>query len=251
MLDRAAISALPTDELEKLKIQTASLTDEAIMLIGFQRTKQINKKIQDAWRAGNTQPMADEVRARRGEIVAGALQEVWREYVPVREYLFENGLHPKQVADVGCGAGINDIFLACDYSPDFTLIDIEQTEDQYHGWADTGSGYASLTSARAWLEENGVSPESIETINPLRAPGRMEDIQPDLVTSLYSCGFHYPLDDYLPMFLRAVSAGGVVILDIRERYWQRKPDALEQLCLAGEVNEIYRDVRSVRIAVRG
>ena len=251
MVDRAAIAALPTDELEKLDIRSASLTDEAVMFIGFQRTKQISKKAREAWGAGDTRPMANEVRARRAEIVGGAIHEVWREYMPVREYLSEQGLHPKQVADVGCGAGINNIFLAYDYSPCFTLIDIEQTEDQYHGWASSGAGYASLDSARAWLEENGVSGGSIETINPRKEHGRIEGISPDLATSLYSCGFHYPIDDYLAMFLNVVSSGGAVILDIRKHYWRRKPIALEQLCSAGNVTEIYHDVRSVRIAVRG
>ena len=251
MLDRAGISALPTDELEILDIQTASLSDEAVMFIGFQRTKQISRMARDEWFAGNVKPMSDEVRARRAEIVSGAIQEVWREYIPVREYLAEHGIHPELVADVGSGAGINDIFLAHDYSPSFILIDIEKTKEQYHGWAASGSGYASLSSAKAWLEENGASGNSIETINPVNDPDQLEGKLPDLVTSLYSCGFHYPIDEYLPLFLKVVSAGGAVILDVRGRYWRRKPPALEQFCAAGKVTEIYHDERSVRIALRG
>lgn len=251
MLDRAGISALPTDELEILDIKTASLSDKAVMFIGFQRTKQISNVAQNAWVAGDAKPMSDEVHARRAEIISGAIQEVWREYIPLREYLTEHGLHPKLVADVGSGAGINDIFLAHDYSPNFILIDIEETKEQYHGWAKSGSGYASLSSAKAWLEENGASSNSIVTINPRNDPDLLRGKIPDLVTSLYSCGFHYPIDEYLPLFLKVVSAGGAVVLDVRGRYWRRKPPALEQLCAAGKVTEIYHDERSVRIAVRG
>lgn len=251
MIDRAAISRMPIDGLADLDIRTDSLSDEAVMFIGYQRTKQVSRTARKAWDTGDTRPMSNEVRARRSEIVQGTLEEIWREYLPLRDYLVGKRIKPTHVADIGCGAGINDVFLARDHSPRFTLIDIEETEDQYHGWASSGAGYASLASARALLEENGVKPDDIETINPRFAAARLADLTPDLATSLYSCGFHYPIDEYRELFLGVLGRGGVVVLDLRGRYWRRRSPALEQLFAAGEVTEVYQDERSVRIAIRG
>ncbi len=249
MLDRAAIDTTPTDELEALGLRSQSLSDAAVMLMGFQRTKQIDNRARKAWNAGDTAPMAAEVSARRDDIIRGAFAEVWQEYLPMRDYLKAKGLTPTHVADVGSGSAVNDLFLDRDYAPRFTLIDIEETDEQYHGWNALGSGYASLDAAKALLVENGVAEDSVTLINPTRTPDAVAEVSPDLTTSLYSCGFHYPVDDYLELFERTLANGGAVVLDIRGNYWQRKPAPLARLCDAGEVTEIYHDIRSIRIGV--
>lgn len=251
VLDRAALLDLSTDELDSLGFRTDSLSDDAVMYIGYQRTKQMTKAARDAWNAGDKGVAAAEARAERDRILRGTFAEIWREYLPVRDYLNRLGLTPRHVADIGAGTGINDLFLARDYGTRVTMIDIEETDEQYHGWAASGAGYASLAAARALLEENGVAPADIMTINPLITPGAVDTVSPDLVTSLYSCGFHYPIDDYLSLCQRALENGGAVILDLRGSYWRRKPEGLAKLCAAGQVTEIFHDTRSLRIGVHG
>ena len=247
MLDRDTLDTLPTADLADLNLRTDSLTEAAVMFIGYQRTKQISKAAKTAWEAGDHAAMAAEVAARRTKIIQGVLEEIWREYLPLRDHLTKGGAHPRRVADIGCGAGINDLFLHHDFAPQFTLIDIETTPDQYHGWAGSGAGYASLTSARALLEENGAS--DITAINPRENPEAMAHVTADLVTSLYSCGFHYPVDEYLDLFLATLASGGAVCLDLRGRYYRRKPPGLAKLLDAGPVTELYHDRRSVRVIV--
>lgn len=249
MLDRATLDTLPTDDLAALDIRTESLTNHAVMLMGYQRTKQISKEARIGWEKGDLGPLAEQAKTRRDEIIQGTLIEIWREYLPLRAHLTDTNRRPAHVADIGCGAGVNDVFLARDFAPKFTLIDIEQTDDQYHGWAKSGAGYASLAAARALLEENDVPPGDIHTINPRLTPERLAGLTPDLVTSLYSCGFHYPIDEYLDLFLQTVANGGLVVLDLRGRYYRRRSPALDQLYDAGTVTELYQDQRSVRIAV--
>ena len=249
MLDRDSILKLSLEELDGFDPQTSSLSDQAVMLIGFQRTKQISRRSRKSWEAGNSEPMAQEVRERRSEIIQGAFSEIWQEFVPVRNYFSGIGFHPAHIADIGCGAAINDIFLAREYEPRFTLIDIEQTDEQYHGWASSGAGYASLASAKSLLEENGVDGDRILLVNPRNDPKSVDPVSPDLAISLYSCGFHYPIDEYLSLFLRTINRGGVVVLDVRGRYLRQKSPALEELFSSGSVTEIYQDVRSVRIAI--
>ena len=251
MLDRAAIDATSTNDLDALGLRTDSLSDAAVMFMGYQRTKQISQETRKAWDAGDTAPMAAEVSRRRGEIIRGTFAEIWQEYLPTRAYLNAEGITPTHVADVGSGSAINDVFLAADFAPRFTLIDIEETDDQYHGWNKSGAGYASLEAAKALLVENGVAEDAVTLINPTKTPAAVAEVSPNLATSLYSCGFHYPIDDYLDLFLRTLGNSGAVVLDIRGHYWRRKPEALAKLCDAGSVTEIYHDERSVRIGVRG
>ena len=248
MLDRAAINNLPTEELARLDLKTETLANADVMLIGFQRTKQISKASRQAWETGDTAPMAAEVDTRHQAIIEGALAEIWQEYLPLRDYLNSEGLRPTHVADVGCGAAINDLFLAHDFDCSFTLIDIEETPTQYHGWADSGAGYASLDSAQALLRANGVTEST--AINPKQSPDAVADVKADLATSLYSCGFHYPVDGYLDLFGRVIGSGGTVVLDLRGRYYRRRQGGLAQLLDMGNVTELYHDERSVRVAVR-
>ena len=55
----------------------------------------------------------------------------------------------------------------------------------------------------------------ITTINP-----KTEDTAAlgafDLVISLASCGFHYPVGTYQDLFSRQISPGGGIVLDIRK-----------------------------------
>lgn len=246
MLDRNTIDQTDVSaELAALGIAFDSIDDRACALLAYQRTKQTSRKARVAWEAGDKDVLLREAAERRTEIVTGALEEVYREYLPLKAALGDRSIG--RVCDVGCGQGINDVFLHLEAAPAFTLVDIEHTENQYHFWSDEGAGYASLSAARALLEENGAAPERIETINPTRTEWAQAGGNYDLVTSLYSCGFHYPIDAYLELFVDTVSGGGVVCLDLRRRYLRRESAALDRLKAAGAHRVIYEDARSFRM----
>jgi SAM-dependent methyltransferase len=223
------------------------LSDRAIMLLGFQRTKQISRKARLAWMSGDEQPLKSEVAERRDAIFAGAIAETFPEYLPLRNALRERNTTPATVVDIGCGQGLTDAYLAQDFDPAFILVDIEETEEQYHFWADEGAGYASLEQAVAFLAGNGVAPDRIIAINPRKTPDAISDVKGDLVTSWYSCGFHYPVDDYLDVFLTTLADGGIVALDLRKRYLRKRPPALSRLLDAATVTTLYNDTKSTRV----
>lgn len=231
-------------------LSDAAMSDAGIVLLGFQRTKQISQKARKARMAGDFGPIVEEVRARRRDIFHGAVREIHAEYRPLRAYLRDNGLAPRHVIDIGCGQAINDAFLSADFGCRFTLVDIEQTDAQYHGWAEAGSGYASLEDARAFLIDNGTPADRVITINPRKTPEAVAGLSGDLVTSLFSCGFHYPIDEYLDLFCRTVAEGGLVVMDFRKQYLRRNPPALQRLFAAGQVHEIADDEKSKRLLVR-
>lgn len=239
--------ATPADPITGIRFD--SMSDEACALLGFQRTRQITRRAQKAWETGERAPLLTEARERRNEIIEGALSEVYKEYLPLKAAL--TGRRISHVCDIGCGQGLNDLFLLRDHAPRFTLVDIEETPDQYHFWADTGAGYASLDAAAALLVENGCAPDRVVTVNPRKREWQATGAEFDLVTSLISCGFHYPIDDYLQVFLGALDAGGCVCLDLRRHYLDRGSPALERLLGAARMEVLSETPKSVRALFRG
>lgn len=238
-------------DVAAMEIDTSALSDHHVALVGYQRTKQINRPAREAWEAGDTGPVEALVAENREGILAGALLEIYREYLPLRDQLAEIGMKPDHVIDIGCGQALGDVFLDRDYAPRFTLIDIEETDAQYHGWASSGAGYASLDAAKAYLAKNGVAKKRIATLNPLKKPKALERLAGDLVISTYSCGFHYPVDDYADLMHATLAAGGAVCLDLRNKYRRRNSPALEALLEAGEVYTLYTQARSARVLIAG
>jgi hypothetical protein len=252
MLDRTIVDTLATaDDIAALRLSHAAMSDDAIALLGFQRTKQVSPKSRKAWEAGDPGPLRQEASDRRDEIFAGAVLEAYREYLPLRDYLAAHGIAPKTVIDIGCGQAIPDLFLQRDFKPRFTLVDIEETPEQYHFWAESGAGYASLADAQALLLGNGAARTKVNTINPVNEPEAMEGLGADMLISFYSCGFHYPVDDYADLMVQTVANGGLVCLDLRRRYLRRRPEALDRVLTAGAMEVLYDDARSHRVVIRG
>lgn len=166
-----------------------------------------------AWEAGDNAPMLGEVERLGTAIARRAAAVIAAEYAALRPVLAE--APPKRVADIGCGYALFDLFLARDFAADLLLIDIETNDRRHFGFQDQGAAYASLAVARALLQGNGVAAGRIMTLNPGKADVLRAD-KVDLAVSFLSCGFHYPVDVYIPFFTQCMNPGGRVILDLRE-----------------------------------
>ncbi len=245
-LKRPDIDQIATmSDLDQLDLAYGSVSDAAAALLSYQRTKQISTSAQTAWEQGDKRPILREVKARKNEIIRGAMLEIYQEYLPLRDVLKSRKI--ETVCDIGCGQGINDVFLHRDFQPAFTLVDIEQTDAQYHFWSDTGSGYASLAAAEGLLLENGVAPERLRTINPRKTDWPQKGHGFDLVTSFYSCGFHYPVDEYMGLFLDTLETGGAVCVDLRKSYLAETTGGIADLQAAAETTTVYKDRKSLRL----
>lgn len=226
------------------------LSHRGMMLMGYQRTGHVSRRARLAWEAGDPGPMDAEIRARRDQVFADVVQAITMEHRPVRSFLHRLGLSPRHVIDIGCGAAVGDALLKQDFALRATLIDIEETPEQYHFWSETGAGYASLDEARRFLLANGYRPDEVTTINPRTSPGAMAGLSADLVTSLFSCGFHYPVTDYVDLMLDTLRQGGTVILDLRGRYLAAPDAALARLIDAAEMHLLLEMPKSQRVAFR-
>lgn len=165
-----------------------------------------------AWTAGNTKPIQAEVNRLGTELArraAGVIRAEYHSLMPVIKKLA-----PTRIADIGCGYAIFDLFAARDFNTELVLIDLESNDQRHFGFQQEGAAYSSLARAKAFLISNGVPQAHITTLNPKACTP--EDVAPvDLVVSFLSCGFHYPVDSYLPFLEKALMPGGAAIFDLR------------------------------------
>jgi hypothetical protein len=129
--------------------------------------------------------------------------------------LINHVTRPRSLVSIGPGNGILETMLLAklDSIRTITLIDIEKSDSHSHGYASTGSGYASLEATRAFMRRNGVTCE-INVCNPLREPLPQDNF--DIVISILSMGFHYPSDEYSNHICNYCSPHGAVVLDKRK-----------------------------------
>jgi hypothetical protein len=228
----------------------SGISHRGMMLMGYQRTGHVSRKARLAWEAGDPTVMEAEVATRRDQIFAEVTAAIAREHRPVRDYLLRRGLAPRQVVDIGCGAAVSDALLRLDFALKATLIDIEETPEQYHFWNANGAGYASLQEATAFLRKNGFKAGDITAINPRKTPKALAKVSGDLVTSFFSCGFHYPVTEYIDLMRQTMEAGGTVILDLRGRYLASPDAALTRLIEDADVEILLEMPKSKRMAFR-
>ncbi len=165
-----------------------------------------------AWNAGDEGPiraLVDRLGPQIAHRAAGVIHAEYRALAPVLRTLA-----PKRIADIGCGYAMFDLFAARDLGAKLLLIDLEVNERRHFGYHDQGAAYSSLIKARKFLTANGISTRAIVTLNP----GQKDAVAAgpvDLAVSFLSCGFHYPVETYMPFFTEAVTDRGAVIVDLR------------------------------------
>lgn len=201
-------------------------------------------RIIKAWNEGDDAPIAEVVDQMGLEIARRAAGVIRAEFRSIEALLKD--LAPKRIADIGCGYGIFDLFAARSLGAEVLLIDLEENERRHFGFKPEGAAYSSLARARQLLEANGVSAEKIETLNPREAAP--EEAGPvDLVVSFLSCGFHYPVDLYLPFLDRALRPGGAAIFDLRERTAEEQA---AKLAAFGSLTDLDAPPKARRVLLR-
>jgi len=177
--------------------------------------------------------------------------------------LFEDGLRedyeivkdhlPKEcdsVLDIGCGVAGIDCFLEKHYAGqgvEFVLLDKTKVEKKvFYSYRQEGAFYNSLAVARTMLMDNGVDAERIRLVEVHEGTSPEIRDNVDLVISLLSWGFHYPLEVYLDLVVEKLSDRGTLIMDIR-----RQQDGLAVLKKRfGSVEVIQETPKTQRVCCR-
>jgi SAM-dependent methyltransferase len=126
----------------------------------------------------------------------------------------------RAVLDIGCGVAGVDVPLFASRSSEITdlyLLDRTTTAPRiFYGFAADGAFYNSLAVARRLLEDNGVPPGVIHLLEATPDGQIPIGRQLDLVISLISWGFHYPVATYLERVHALLRPAGRLILDVRK-----------------------------------
>jgi SAM-dependent methyltransferase len=139
-------------------------------------------------------------------------EDMRKEYLMIKDQLPDR---VSNVLDIGSGVAGLDIFLYAHFGSGvkYHLLDKDGKSNIYYGFRDAGSYYNSLELAKKFLTTNGVPEEIIRSydISVTEFPNKKFE----LVISLLSWGFHYPIDEYVGQVFKTLQRGGVVIVDVR------------------------------------
>lgn len=166
-----------------------------------------------------------EAKLNTKKVISMYLADMEREYLSIKGALPDSC---SRVLDIGCGIAGIDIFLNQHYSNgsvDFFLLDKSDIEESlYYMYEDKAAFYNSLSLAKETLVNNGVEENNVHLIEATEKNDIEIEKGVDIVLSLISWGFHYPVSVYLEKVYSLLDEGGILILDVR-----KNTDGLELL----------------------
>jgi SAM-dependent methyltransferase len=213
---------------ESLTVLFSELTipDNAVRYILLQRTdylvlprQGIIKSLRklSPWPTMKMMAMMESI-ARKRTVKELYLKGLCAEYEEFAAYLPDT---VSAVLDIGCGVGGINLFLYDQFGrkADIGFYLLDKTEISYklhYGFRGTGAFYNSLGVSVTVLLDNGIARDNIFLLEA--APDNRIDIDEklDLVISLISWGFHFPVATYIDLVYRLLSDDGCLILDIRK-----------------------------------
>lgn len=208
-------------------IHPLTIRDAAIPYILFQRTAYLRFPVAPVYRALTkflpfptslyNIVVAIEARFGRARIKQLYQDDMRQEYLTIKPVL------PAQcssVLDIGCGVAGIDVFIQRHYADqpiDFFLLDKSHVEKNvFYLFKPDGAFYNSLDVSRTMLTDNGIDAQRVHLREATEHDGIDVDRKTDLVISLLSWGFHYPVATYVEQVCDLLSDDGIVIVDVRK-----------------------------------
>lgn len=147
----------------------------------------------------------------------------------------------RRVLDIGSGMAGIDVFLSRRYpGAEIHLLDKQGVSSRinagYNDSAEKFAHYNDFDLARKLLRENGVQ-NTVVCHDMQRDP--FPDLEFDIVVSLLSWGFHYPIQTYAPR------CTGAIVADVR-----RGTGGLQALGAMGEITVAHESKKYQRVVVR-
>ena len=127
---------------------------------------------------------------------------------------------PSAILDIGCGIAGIDALLFDHYGGQCNIYLLDKTgmeEKVFYQFESKGAVYNSLDLAVEFLTKNGVDPKQIKTQEATSDNEVMFGEQKfELIISLISWGYHYPVSTYLQEAYECLEPGGRLIIDVRK-----------------------------------
>jgi len=148
------------------------------------------------------------------------------------------------IVDIGAGMAANDIYINKHYKQEaqFILVDENKVDTNIHfGYQPKGSFYNQNDLVLSFLQQHGISPTQLDPEAFLAS-----NIRADVVVSLYSWGFHYPVATYLSKVRDVLTPEGILIMDIRKiQNWEESLVGFEIKSIVKEDSKFARIVATV------
>ena len=126
----------------------------------------------------------------------------------------------ENIVDIGCGLGILHIYINEMYQnkPSFFLLDKNTIDTKIkYGFSENYDSYNILNETKNILLNNGLLNEQIHLINVDKEI--KIDNKIDLLISLKSMGYHYPIDNYIDLLKTMCNNKTIFIFDVfADRY---------------------------------
>tara|TARA_Y100000741_G_C18194659_1_gene535016 strand:+ start:417 stop:1115 length:699 start_codon:yes stop_codon:yes gene_type:complete len=141
-----------------------------------------------------------------------------KEIDSIKDYLPKN---VENIMDIGCGLGIINIYLNKIYKnkPNFFLLDKNRIDKKIkYGFSSDYESYNDLNETKSLLLNNEINIDSIHMFDVedhIKINNKI-----DLVISLKSMGYHYPIDQYLELFQTCCDQNTTFIFDVSDGYYR-------------------------------
>ena len=135
----------------------------------------------------------------------------------IKNYLPNN---PSNIMDIGCGLGIINIFLNQFYKnkPHFYLLDKNRIDTKIkYGFNKNYESYNDLFETKNILLENDIDSGCINIFDVEKQFQINKKM--DLVISLKSMGYHYPINTYIELFKNCCTKDTIFIYDIGDNQY--------------------------------
>jgi hypothetical protein len=120
--------------------------------------------------------------------------------------------------DIGCGLGIINIYLNEIYNnqPNFFLLDKNRIDKKIkYGFSSNYESYSNLNETKNLLLNNNInSLHMIDVEKDIKIEKKI-----NLVISLKSMGYHYPVEHYLKLFRICCDDNTFFIFDVSDEYY--------------------------------
>lgn len=217
---------------------TFNLPDDAEYFISLQRTQYQTWLIRKARRYLPSHFVEGALlrfveKMRKQTIASLYFKDMQDEFETIEPYIDRGAKH---VLDIGCGMAGIDVFISRHVSAETTihLMDRTQIDPIYYGFKISGAFYNNFDITREFLTSNGMNRDRLHFITAAKGKIAESGYSFDLILSLLSWGFHYPLDYYLDEALDALTPTGLIIIDLRSgsgdlEFLQNRPGCRPQI----------------------
>lgn len=201
------------------------LRGEDLANFALQRTRQLialgGRDALYSWMGtGSKEAIKSFLADKAEQFIALTISNAQDEYEELRRHFDFSSV--RRLLSIGPGLCLFELLIYLDHPCDMYLVDIESSLTHTHRFKKEGSGYSNNAMSRQLLEANAVPAERISFCNPRFEI--LDSTSVDLVLSLYSMGFHYPLSEYAEYIATVLPKGGFMIFDSlkkKDPRWQQ------------------------------